>query len=341
MRPRPLMVGLLLGLAFLSPAASSGIRAGQSFSELRTVTLDGKHVRVLFKSLINDEYSRWWVVDLSRDRKLALMSEVAGDPLSNTKNLYLTDIHGHPRRLLMTATGFEPVGSWAPDARRFAYMDQKNEASSCADWTFRSGSPGSGEPTTLGEGELFAWGPKGSFAIQQKCGLVFTDPAGVEHQITTGWGFGLAISPRGDRIAYVDSGEFGGYVLHIASTRTGREVGTIENANSVAWAPGGRRFAFVKNPDNSGAGFGAIAIADANGKHVRTVIRASWPPPYYGVPTWSPDGRFVAFQRGFLTIGIVKPTGAGRRYIVHQWPVVGLRGWSPDSRRIYYDGVFR
>src|SRR3954471_19911640 len=87
------MVGLLLGLAFLSPAASSGIRAGQSFSELRTVTLDGKHVRVLFKSLINDEYSRWRVVDLSRDRKLALMSEVAGDAFEHEKPLP----DGHPR----------------------------------------------------------------------------------------------------------------------------------------------------------------------------------------------------------------------------------------------------
>src|SRR3954447_14725266 len=105
------MVGLLLGLAFLSPAASSGIRAGQSFSELRTVTLDGKHVRVLFKSLINDEYSRWWVVDLSRDRKLALTSEVAVDPVGNRKNLSLTDIRGQRRGLLMTATGFEPGGS--------------------------------------------------------------------------------------------------------------------------------------------------------------------------------------------------------------------------------------
>jgi Tol biopolymer transport system component len=189
-------------------------------------------------------------------------------------------------------------------------------------------------------GSLFAWGPKGSFAIQQDCGLIFTDPAGLTHQITNGWGFTVAISPRGDRIAYVDNGRFGEDVVHIVSTRTGRELGTIENASSVAWAPGGRRFAFVKNPDNSGPGFGAIAVADANGQHVRTVIRASRPEPHFGLPTWSPDGRFIAFQRGFRTIGIVRPTGAGRRYIVHHWPGIELQGWSPDSRRIYYDGVF-
>lgn len=353
MRQHLLMVGVLLGLTLLAPAASSGIRSSQSSYELRTVTLNGKQIRVPFKSqLVTDlygEYSPWQIVAISQNRKYALMSEAVGDRWLGAHKLYLTDIHGHPLRLLLAETRDPIIGSWAPDAQRFAYANGYG-VSSCggAGIDMRAGSPDSDQTVDLGVGGI-VWGPHGSYATGEPCSggtfrLVFTDPHGIAHVIPTpppGEGAD-AISPRGDRLAYETTGQWGEWVLHIVSTGSGRELGSIDNAYSVAWAPGGRRFAFVKGDrGNPSSGFGAIAVADFNGKHIRTVVRAPYPPPHFGFPTWSPDGRFIAFERDrYLTIGIVKSSGAGRRFVVHHWPETHLWGWSPDSRRLYYDGTF-
>ena len=253
------------------------------------------------------------------------------------ESLYLADVRGGSQRLVTTTTAFTPWGRWSPDGARF-FFETFNDAA-CGEFTFWSAAEDGGAVHRLGSGQLFAWGPKGSYAIERGCSgagvlpagpLVFTDRSEREHVITNRWAAAMAVSPRGDRIAYetyraVPSGTVP--TLHIARTDGTGEIAAIHKASSAAWSPDGGRLAFVR-----GAWSGSIAVAGAGGRGIRTVARGS----ALRIPTWSPDGRRIAYARGFGGLYTVRPDETGTRrvaraHVLHLW-------WSLDSRRIYYDG---
>jgi Tol biopolymer transport system component len=155
-------------------------------------------------------------------------------------------------------------------------------------------------------------------------------------------------SPDGDRIAYrfmprcdyrrdavVIVDVHGGSRLDL-SRRTG-VYGT-----SPSWAPDGRSVAFAgirrgaHGPDRADRPAG-LYIAAADGSRARRITPRRLGEVQY--PSWSPDGRAIAFQlsagRAFdlYTVG---PDGSGLRRLTHgegftEWPM-----WSPDGRSIAY-----
>jgi TolB protein len=60
------------------------------------------------------------------------------------------------------------------------------------------------------------------------------------------------------------------------------------SAQEPAWAPDGKRIAFVKQ----GLDTAVIAVIERDGKHLRTLTRKSL---FVSTPAWSPDGRRIAF----------------------------------------------
>ena len=100
-------------------------------------------------------------------------------------------------------------------------------------------------------------------------------------------------------------------------------------------SPDGGRIAFDSDRD----GERAVYIADANGKNVRRVSGAG----FAAVPSWSPDGRTLAFVRAEPDLPKVwnlwasdLESGETRRLTNHRFGQTWSAAWFPDGRRIAY-----
>jgi len=134
-------------------------------------------------------------------------------------------------------------------------------------------------------------------------------------------------SPNGKKVLY---STFRGLWTIGADGKRKRSV--LDVGSWAAWAPNGREIVFVQRVEESQAD--ALFRVRVDGSGLRRIT-----PPVqseiYG-PSWSPDGRTIAFtvwnnsQESIWTVGA---NGSGLRKIADQGR---LPGWSPDSRRIIY-----
>ena len=169
-----------------------------------------------------------------------------------------------------------------------------------------------------------AWSPDGSALLFERRKL---DPA----------------AAGGDEALYAVNADGAGF-RQITHCR-----GQCWSDGEAAWSPGGDRIAFSRatGPRSApGPSLVAIDVADADGSHVRQLSR---PPHGYEdhLPTWSPDGRTIVFQRdtaGSDTPGPTKlmavdsVTGTERVvYRLPSWaPGSGLAALAPDGKRILF-----
>jgi Tol biopolymer transport system component len=103
-----------------------------------------------------------------------------------------------------------------------------------------------------------------------------------------------------------------------------------------AWSPGARKitFSFVSN-----RGRGLLVVSSAGG----AVRRLTWRRDLLdGAPTWSPDGRWIAFSRqvafGRYAFFVIHPTGTGLHRVS---PFIRTTdptsaSWAPDSKRLLF-----
>ena len=129
---------------------------------------------------------------------------------------------------------------------------------------------------------------------------------------------------------------------------TGKCLGSEE----PAWSPDGTKIAFVRALGPfSDEGFPAVVglfVMDADGSNVRQLTQLE---PNSGTedhfPTWSPDGRRIAFMRwngasrprNASAIHSVNADGGNSRLlrrIPRRWPGGGSSDWSPDGSKILF-----
>jgi Tol biopolymer transport system component len=129
----------------------------------------------------------------------------------------------------------------------------------------------------------------------------------------------------------------GASLLALSGPASGPALSTSVSYAEPAWSPTGARIAFVARttaaegqPELLAA---SILTMRADGSGVRTLVA---PPAVkkdnLGWPSWSPDGRRIAFSDGRLFV--IRSDGRGLRRIARD----GLHpSWSPGGRRIAFN----
>jgi TolB protein len=131
----------------------------------------------------------------------------------------------------------------------------------------------------------------------------------------------------------------------------GSRLGNLTNswADDVApaWSPDGRRIVFVSFRDtqlgkSGGPEDGSLYIMGfdpAAGVSVGDVVRLTPDGGHDGWPTWSPDGKRIAFQSnrgGNWDIWIINTDGTGLRNLTNHLAADRYASWSPDGNRIAF-----
>lgn len=248
-----------------------------------------------------------------------------------------------PQRLVATATGLRADTSAAFGVSILRASDRIAFVQSAQSryWNVPSSvvvmnADGSGLKTIYAGGVLGhpRWSPDG-------LRLVFSGQATVPAPLTPCSSYDVTCQLK----IFVANADGSGGVTHLTDS-------LAWNSADPEWSPDGSRIAFTYRFDEIDDAYSIeVMNADGSGKS-RVAYPPNWQTDLYMAPTWSPDGRSLAFQ--FLSfvsdstvmsqILITDVAGSQLRALVpsfamaFQWSASGASGpeWSPDGSRVLF-----
>jgi dipeptidyl aminopeptidase/acylaminoacyl peptidase len=218
---------------------------------------------------------------------------------------------GHGEAVPMTA---ERVSSshprWSPDGKYLAFLSERGEGKRQV-WTLnRNGGEAQQVSSTIQDVDDFAWSPAGD-----KIALVLRDPSPEEIEAAKAkekerdkekekkpktqrpWVIDR-LQFKQDEVGYLDRGRTHLYVLDVASRKMVQVTSGDYDDEQPAWSPDGRSLAFVSNrtpdPDRNYNTDIWVVAAD-NSDQGKTLRQITTNPGADHSPSWSPDGKWIAF----------------------------------------------
>ena len=107
------------------------------------------------------------------------------------------------------------------------------------------------------------------------------------------------------------------------------------------WSPDGKEIAFQcqVQPSPSDPGYSRICVMNADGSDVRQLPQQPATGLSDSLPSWSPDGRQIAFGRGVHdqeAVFVMNADGSNARHVTPWSLRAGQPDWSPDGKRLVF-----
>jgi Tol biopolymer transport system component len=230
-----------------------------------------------------------------------------GDEPNGTTRLFVARADG-TRARQVAVEKFGLFAAWAPDSRRFAFLQSGRLALATVD--------GAAQRWIASDARAFAWSSKGRLAFATSTALHVARGTRVQTVAADAAnGFAFAWAPDGNRLAY-EADE--AIVVVSDDGRRRSAVASIDNVRRLAWSKSGRFLAYT-------GGDPGITVVDVATGAKRSVAGE-------GPFAWSPRGAVLAYDNGELA---AMDAATGQQRILSSDEPTEL-AWSPDGRSIAY-----